>query len=83
MGPNNHALGEGPDFPREGHLGVVLPLKCIRQRKRQTSQRHGAADLSAGESASRRKHGFIMDSPAAGVTSLGAMRPFRQHFLAT
>jgi len=29
-------------------------------------QQHGAADLSAGDSASRRKRGFRMNSPAAG-----------------
>ena len=32
--------------------------------------------LSAGDSASRRKRGFRMDSPAAGVTGVGMMPPF-------
>ena len=70
VGPSNHVLcgariplGDGAIFR------VVPPLKCIRLCKQQTLQQHGAADLSAGDSASRRKRGF--DSPAAGVTSTG------------
>ena len=69
-------LGEGPD-PREmgNFRGYSPALKCIRLCKQQTPQQHGAADLSAGDGASRRKRGFGMDSPAAGVSSARAMRP--------
>ena len=51
--------------------GLSPTLKCITLCKQQTPQQNGAADLSAGDSASQRKHGFRMDSPAAGVTSAG------------
>jgi len=57
-----------------GNLGAVPPLKCIRLYEQQTPQQYGAADLSAGDSASRPMSGFGMVSPAAGVTSAGAMR---------
>ena len=57
--------------------GSFLPLKCgTLLCKQQMPQQHRAADLSAGDSASRWKCGFRMDSPATGVTSAGAMRPF-------
>jgi len=76
--PGNRLLsgGGGPDPQGKGNFEGCSRMKCIRLHKQQIPQQHGAADLSAGDRSSRRKRGFRMDSPAAGLTSAGAMRPF-------
>jgi len=79
MGHRKHVFG-GAGMPQgKGNCGDCSPaLKCIRLCKQQTPQLHGAADLSAGDSASRRKGGFVRNGfNRRGVTSAGeAMRPF-------
>ena len=65
VGPRNNVLGglRIPFSVMGNFRGLLPPLKCIRLRKQQTpQQQHGAADLSAGGSASRQKRGFITDS---------------------
>jgi len=67
-GPGNHIIGAGRGSPpgELAILGVVPPLKCIRLCKQQTPQRHGTADLSTGNSASRPMRDFTMHSPDTG-----------------
>ena len=78
MDSRNRVLGVRPGFPwKIGNFRWISgPLKCVRLCKQKRPQRHGAADLSAGDSASSESEGFRMDSPVAGVTSAGAMRPY-------
>jgi len=66
-GPGNHIIGAGRGSPRGiGNFGGCSPLKCIRLCKQQTPQRHGTADLSTGNSASRPMRDFTMHSPDTG-----------------
>ena len=54
------------------HIDITLHyITGKQQTQQQQQQQHAPADLSGGVVASR---GFIMDSPAAGVTSAGSMR---------
>ena len=81
LDPTDHALSGGPGPAGEGIFfageGLFLPVKCITLCNQQKPQlQHDAANLSAGNSASRQKRIFRMDSLAAGVTRAEAMRPF-------
>jgi len=73
VGPRNHVLGgvTGSSQGKDNFEELFPQLKCIRLCDQQTLQQHRAADSSAGDSASRRKRGFRMDSPAAGLTDAG------------
>ena len=58
--PRNHMLSGGPGFLRGNwqFWGSCPPMKCIGLCKQQTPRQHGAADLSVGDSESRRMRSF-------------------------
>ena len=69
----------GPESTGKGTIsggGLFPTIEMHRLFKQQTRQHHGAADLSAGDSAPRPKRGFKMEASAAGMTNAEAIRPF-------
>ena len=77
LSPKTHVLS-GARMPHgKGQFwGIVPQFKCIRLCKQQMPAAARGYRFVRKGSSSLRKRGFKMDSPAAGVTSAGAMRPF-------
>ena len=80
VGPRNHVLGEGATLGVAPHWNAFdcVSSKCCKRSI--VEFMHGATDSSAGDGASTAMSGFRMDSPAAGMTSVGQRGPSSKFF---